>query len=338
MAALNAEFNTALKRIEPSDEDKDHAPQVHEDVRQVLGADETLCGFGIDPILIGSYKRHVSIRRIKDVDVFCRLQDLGDSMTSTELLEHFQQVLDDAYGKTEGGKTRAKKQARSVQVLFPEFNDLYVDAVPARPTADGTWEIPRSESDDWQETNPDGLTGLSSAMNHNHAQRYVPTVKLLRQTRRALLGKTKPGGLYVELALYNACDRGLVGGDDNQAEFYASALEGAATLMEEHAEGNLMPDPTLDDAAVQVRAEPEEFNQIARVFRDAAGKARHAADPDTDRCAAALIFQKLLGTNGDGETVFPMPEDCTADGKRKVHAVPLIAGDRTVPAGDRRYG
>lgn len=337
MAALNGEFRTALTRIEPCKEDKDHAPQAHTEVRAVLTDDETLCGYGIDPILIGSYKRQVSIRRVKDVDVFCRLPDLDEAVTPEELLAHFEKVLNDAYGTTEGGKKRTKKQARSVQVLFPEFDGLYVDAVPARPAADDTWEILVPESEDWQQTNPDEMTALSSAMNDTHEDRYVPSVKLLRQTRRALLGKTKPGGLYVELALYNACARGLFSGD-NQAEFYASALAGAATLMEEHAAGTLMPDPTLPGETVKIRATSEELNQAAKAFRDAAGKAQEAASDDTDRCAAAKTFQTLLGKNGDGDLVFPMPEDCTADGKKKVSAAPLIAGDRTVPAGDRRYG
>jgi hypothetical protein len=194
MAVLTTEFDIALSRIEPSDADKENAPDAHEQVRAVLKDDSTLARYVIEPVLIGSYKRRVSILRVKDVDVCCRLEELSADVTPEALLEHFDQVLTVKYGAG-----RVTKQARSVQVAFPEFDGLYVDAVPARPV-DGVWEIPQHESNDWQRTNPEELTILSSSMNRRHDDLYVATVKLLRQTRRTLLGK-RPGGLFVELAL-----------------------------------------------------------------------------------------------------------------------------------------
>jgi Second Messenger Oligonucleotide or Dinucleotide Synthetase domain len=283
----------------------------------------------IEPVLIGSYKRHVSIRRVKDVDVFCRLEELPEDETPEALLERLEEVLTEKYGAE-----RVTKQARSVQVAFPEFDGLYVDAVPACPV-DGVWEIPQHESNDWQRTNPEELTSLSSSMNDKHDDLYVPTVKLLRQTRRTLLGR-RPGGLFIELALYNACDRGLVCGR-NQAEFYTSALEGAAALIAEHASGDHMPDPTLSGKTMQIRATDAELQRAKTEFQAAAAKARDAYETD-DRCAAAFTFRQLLGGNDDHEFVFPMPEDRTDDGQKKASAAPIVAGDRTVPAGNRRYG
>ena len=329
MAALTTEFDIALSRIEPSDADKENAPRAHQEVRAVLRAEEALAGYAIDPVLIGSYRRHVSIRRVKDVDVFCRLEELPGDVTPKALLDRFQDVLLDEYGVH-----RVTKQARSVQVAFPEFDGLYVDAVPARPV-DGVWEIPQHESNDWQKTNPEQLTELSSSMNERYDRLYVPTVKLLRQTRRALLGK-RPGGLFVELALLNACDRGLVNGK-NRAEFFTSALEGVAVLVAEHASGTDMPDPTLPGATVHIRATDRELQRAKSEFEAAAAKSRVAYETD-DRCGAALAFRELLGGNGEHEFVFPMPDDCTDDGQKKASAAPIVAGDRTVPAGNRRYG
>lgn len=329
MAVLSTEFDTALGRIEPSDDDKDNAPKAHEDVRKVLKADDTLSRYDIEPVLIGSYKRKVSIRRVKDVDVFCRLPNLPGDVTADDLLAHFEDVL-----LAEYGEDRVAKQARSVQVSFPEYDGLYVDAVPARRAGE-VWEIPQHETDDWQETNPEELTALSSAMNDEHGDLYVPAVKLLRQTRRTLLGK-RPGGLFVELALYNACERGLVSGK-NHAEFYASALEGAAVLIAEHASGTHMPDPTMPGETVKIRATDAQLQKAKEQFEAAAKKARDAYDTD-DRCAAAKAFKDLLGGNDDHDYVFPMPSDCNDDGTKKASAVPIVAGDRTVPAGNRRYG
>jgi hypothetical protein len=329
MAVLTTEFDIALSRIEPSDDDKENAPDAHEQIRAVLQDDARLARYVIEPVLIGSYKRHVSIRRVKDVDVFCRLEESPTDLTPESLLEHFDQVLTLKYGAR-----RVTKQARSVQVAFPEFDGLYVDAVPAR-SVDDVWEIPQHESNDWQKTNPEELTILSTSMNRRHNDLYVPTVKLLRQTRRTLLGK-RPGGLFVELALYKACERGLVSGA-NHAEFYASALEGAAVLIAEHASGDHIPDPTLPGETVQIRATDAELERAKTEFQAAGVKARDAYTTD-DRCAAALAFRDLLGGNDHHEFVFPMPEDCTEDGRKKASATPIVTGDRTVPAGNRRYG
>ena len=142
--------------------------------------------------------------------------------------------------------------------------------------------------------------------------------------------------LFVELALYNACDRGLVSGR-NHAEFYTSALEGAAVLIAEHASGDHMPDPTFPGETVQNRATDAELQSAKTEFESAAAKARNAYTTD-DQCASALKFRELFGGNDNHEFVFPMPEDCIEEGQRKASATPIVAGDRTVPAGNRRYG
>ncbi|MCL6670509.1 nucleotidyltransferase domain-containing protein [Streptomyces panaciradicis] len=203
MAHLKQQFKEALSSIEPGD-DKTNAPEAHRLVRDVLEADPKLAEYGVSPVLIGSYKRNVSIRRIKDVDVFVRLTDVPGDVTAKDILDRFFKVLHAEFGTDADGHRRTKRQDRSLQVSFPEY-DLYVDAVPARPYGDGTWEIPqKGDGNEWVRTNPDGLTALSSTMNADHDEYYVPTVKLLRQTRRALLGMKKPGGFFIEMAAYQA--------------------------------------------------------------------------------------------------------------------------------------
>jgi hypothetical protein len=46
----------------------------------------------------------------------------------------------------------------------------------------------------WEETNPEELASLTEGMNAKHEELHVPTVKLLRQARRAHLEKW-PNGL-----------------------------------------------------------------------------------------------------------------------------------------------
>ena len=81
MNLLPTSFQKARSNIEPSPDDVDKAPKCHIAVRDVLEAAQPLKDIGISTILIGSYKRQVSIRRVKDVDVFCKLPDLDSILT-----------------------------------------------------------------------------------------------------------------------------------------------------------------------------------------------------------------------------------------------------------------
>ncbi|MEB2529148.1 nucleotidyltransferase [Kocuria rosea] len=335
MAHLRQQFKDALGSIEPSD-DKSNAPEAHRQVRDALEADATLASYGIEPILIGSYKRKVSIKRIKDVDVFVRLPDAPVDVTSTKILDRFFKVLHAEFGSDDQGHRRVKRQDRSLQVSFPEF-DLYVDAVPARPHDDGeTWEIPqKGDLDKWVRTNPERLTALSSEMNADHEGYYVPTVKLLRQTRRALLGKKKPGGFFIEVAAYQAFKSGNVSGND-QAEYYVSALRAVSAIVADFVQYGIgVTDPTLPGQTIKIRATDDELEQARTKLIEAVASAEEAL-AETDEGKAALAFRALLGKNGDEELVFPMPPGFNEDGTKRASAI--VAGDSTVPAGQKTFG
>jgi hypothetical protein len=348
MPELTTQFDAALTNIEPTTADKDNAPKAHKQVSDALAADPVIAGWGFNPLLIGSYKRHVSIRRIKDVDVFGRLNDVEDDVLPKTLLGDFERVLRKAFPTPADGKVRVKRQARSLQVSFPEYDGLYVDAVPARPWTSKTglsaWQLPKREDGDdpdgWQATNPDELTVITSDLNSAHELMYVPTVKLLRQTRRSLLGKAKPGGLTVELAAVHAFGTGRVTGPTH-ADYYATALQETGTVLyNAFVLGLGLDDPTMPGEKAVIRGTDEEKAALANTFLDAAAQAKTAL-ASTDKCAAAKTFRDLLGKAvddvGDTGYVFPMPDTCNADGttKRFTHVAP---GDRTVPAGDRRFG
>lgn len=335
MAHLKQQFKDGLSSIEPGD-DKTNAPDAHQQVRSVLEADPILAWYGITPVLIGSYKRSVSIKRVKDVDMFARLPDVPGDVTSIAILDRFFKVLHAEFGTDDDGHRRTKRQDRSLQVFFPEY-DLHVDAVPARPYGDGeTWEIPqKGNADEWVRTNPEALTVLSTEMNTAHEGYYVPTVKLLRQTRRALLGKKKPGGFFIEVATYQAFKSGAVSGNDH-AEYYASALRAVSTIVDGFVQYGIgVDDPTLPGEKVKIRATDDELDQMRIKFSEAAVAAEEAL-AETDEGKAALAFRALLGKNGDDEIVFPMPPGFNEDGTKSASAV--VAGARTVPAGTRTFG
>lgn len=327
MAILTQQFEEALRRVEPDDRDKKNAPKAHKEVREALERDPGLIGMGIDTILIGSYARHVSIRRMRDVDVFSKLPRAPRDMPPRALLKVFETVL-----QREFGKERVKPpQDRSVTVQFPDY-DLAVDAVPARPQGDH-WEIPdRSErGGQWEETNPEQLGTLTTDMNKAHEGMYVPIVKLIRQTRRTHL-EDQPGGLYFEILTYHAYARHAVTGP-SIAEYYCSALRGVAIELEV-AVGSGLDDPTLPGQKIKTRATAAQLQTALDTFRKLS-KAADAALADEDRCRSAKAFQAILGKNDDGQVVLPMPEDCDDDGRKRSAAI--ISGDSHVPAGDGRF-
>lgn len=328
MAILTTKFKEALVLIEPSGDDKTNAPLAHQRVRTALKDAAALQDWDLNPVLIGSYARNVSIRRVKDVDVFCRMDDIDDTVAPSKVLDEFFKVLDAEFGTDNDGNKLVKRQARSLAVSFPEYDGLHVDAVPARLRADGYWEIPTKEGD-WQQTNPEKLTELKTAMNRQHDEMYVPSVKLARQARRAILGDTRPGGLFVEMCLYEAFKNGEVK-TDTYAHAFTTSLEAIYDYLDAKVGwGKALPDPTLPGHTLTFRATDNQWETARDKFKDAAADAR-AAYLSTDEHEAATIYQRLLGKNGDNEQIFPEVP--------KPSARVVTPGAHNVPAGNRRFG
>ena len=330
MAELIAQFEEASTRVEPDTADKENAASAHQEVREELEGFPFFQDAGVDTVLIGSYKRHVSIRRVKDVDVFSKLPDLAEDMGPRELLTRTVADLTTAFGND-----RVEAQDRSVKVTFPDLG-LDVDVVPARPQG-AVWEIPnRSDAaEPWQATNPERLTELTTNMNQLRDDLYVPVVKLIRQTRRNLLGKDeKPGGFFFEVTTFHAFDAGLDGG--NLPRLYVAALEATSALLDAHVhEGVVIEDPSLPGTPLSIRATAAQLEKAVSTWKDAATTARHALDTD-DVCEAAALYRGLFGANEDGEQVFPWPAACNEDGTPKEHAG-VRSGLQEVPAGDGRF-
>lgn len=316
-------FEDALRNTEPG-ADASTAVRAHHGVREVLTGDTQLQEWGIDPVLIGSYRRNVAIRRVKDVDVFCRLNLLPLGITGVDALREFRRVLSPRFTVTE--------QARSLSLESEDWGDLHIDVVPAR-MGKRYPEIPDKQdpATGWQETNPEELTELTSARNRELDERYVPLIKLMRQTRRAM-GIKRPGGLYMEMALYEAYNRGDVTGD-TYFELYINGLRGVATVTEDLVlEGRPLPDPTRPGEHLSFRATEHEWRAALIDFDDAASQAE--ATRRQERCQVAATFRRLLGRNGDDLWVYPLPDDCNEDGTTKSL---IVVGDRSGSRAPQRF-
>lgn len=327
MAALVPQFETCLSRIEPSTADKTNAALAHADVRATLALSFPLVAWGNNPVLIGSYARSVSIRRMKDVDVFCRLETLPSSVSPAEVLNVFKGELEARYGQ------RVEPQARSVKIDFPNFG-LSVDAVPARQEGDH-WEIPDREGNAWQSTNPERLGSLTTELNDDLNGKYVHVVKLVRQARRSLLGRgAKPSGLWFEIAAYWKMTS--AGGFEDHIELFALAMESAVEhLSAKVNSGTDLADPALPGGTIASKAEPEDWRRTLDRFDAAATEARRAVTDD--KCAAAARLQSILGSNEDFEWVFPRPYGCGEDGTGVPVSVSVRPGEQNVTGGPEKF-
>ncbi|MEU6815543.1 nucleotidyltransferase [Streptomyces sp. NPDC046860] len=263
MATLPTQFDKALSAVEP-DHDATHARDVHAQVSDVLEGDERLRGLGVVPLLIGSYKRHVSIKRVKDVDVFARLTKADGSLRPGAILDHVAETLDTAF------PGNVERQHRSVKVDFPDY-DLSVDVVIARPCGNH-WEIPQRIEEDgrarWIETNPTRMTELTTEANKSfllydddeESGVYVPIVKLVRQVRRTWVDDL-PGGYYFEVLTYHAFQM-LQPAERTVAAYLTCILRWIADTLPEYVyEGPV--DPTLPTKTIKTKATAEQIEAAA---------------------------------------------------------------------------
>lgn len=327
METLPGQFKGALSRIEINGAKRERAVSAQTEIREVLEADETLREWGIDTILIGSYSRDTGIHPGKDVDVFMRLTELTTDADPGEVFDHVVKVLTDHYGD------RASRQRRSIKVDF-STDGFSVDAVPA-VKAGSRWAIPSSDTDRWgdpgaerwTETDPRKLGELTSEMNDtleiSGQGAYVPTVKLVRQTRKHHLGDDKPGGLYFELLTYRSFEGGVSG--ESFAEIFTATLRAIADQL---TSGDELIDPALDGPYAPA-PEVDELERAGELFAGLADDA--AAALQLERCPAAAMWRRILGDNDRGAS-FPLPEGCDEQGR----SIPRVTSTSAI--GSREAG
>jgi len=332
MHSLREQFGVALKRIQIDDERRKHAVAAHTEIRELLEGDPQLCAWGVDTVLIGSYRRHTGIYPGKDVDVFTKLTKLSVSdVDPATIYEHVRDLLVKHY------RDRAEPQPRSVKVSFDTAGfEFSVDVVPAVRMG-GRWAIPRFDTsvwDDpdlrWVETDPEKLTELTEELNKlviigGHGA-YVPIVKLVRQIRCHHRGDEKPGGFYFELMTYWAFSGGHVEGS-TYAELLSSTLGSIDAQLRSGAE---LIDPVLG-TAYRPPPEPDAKRTTTDVFSGLALNARGAIS-ETSRCKAAMIWRDILGENDQGKC-FPIPDGCDEYGRELPVASPSTSRGSSEPGG-----
>ena len=320
MQTIASSFSDAIQCVTVNGEKRDAVIAAHTEVGRFLSDSEILAGWGIAPILTGSYARSTSIYPGNDVDIFARFRGLDASASPTELYDHVATVLRGAYGD----RVEAEPPRRAVKVRFEHVGeDFSIDVVPAIPW-EQNWAIPnrdralwaaKSEGDRWVETNPVRLNEMTSAQNEmptvNGRGAYVPVVKLLRQAREFHLGDARPSGFFFELMAYWAFEWGLSG--STFAELTAGALHSCAEQLDACVKGDMVVEPAMG-TPFHPAPSIDDLSAARIKFADLAARAQHALDA-ADECEAAAIWRQITGRNERGWCI-SLPDGCDESGKR----------------------
>lgn len=344
MNALHKQFSQALTRIEVNGDKKQRAIAAHTEIQALLARNSLLQSWGVNTRLIGSYGRQTAIYPGKDVDVFARLENLNTAASPQDVYDGVWAVLAAEYGSADQGG-RATPQARSIKIDFSDPSDrtasFAVDVVPA-VRLDPCWAIPTKDRDlwapdqtRWVATDPERFGDLSSQFNTaswspavGGQGAYKPVVKLMRQAREVHLRDQKPGGLYVEFAVYDVWANHRVSGNECGPLFAATLREVAQRYA------SAVCTPLLDPGLGTPVDPPLDAAQWAHASKTFQGLAELAAGAlNTDRCNAALKWRRILGKNDRGD-VFPLPPGCSGTGLATASAVG--AGPAGVAAGRPR--
>jgi predicted nucleotidyltransferase len=156
MLTIEEAFRKFRSRLELNEREQKNASKRHTEIREHMRQKFDLA----DDFLTGSYRRHTKTKPLKDVDIFCVLDESERHFRREHplgVLEAFEKALAELY------EARAvSKQRRSVEVDFgivvdaednTDYRVVSMDVVPAFALG-GDYEIPDKDSGKWIRTNP----------------------------------------------------------------------------------------------------------------------------------------------------------------------------------------
>ena len=240
-------------------------------------------------LLIGSYDRHTLTRYLSegDVDVMVILH-YGENkgwdtpQGTTQALDKFKAILDDAYPSTEKRRDR-----NCITMKFTEFR---LDVVPAFMNDSGFYKIPDSVRQTWVWTHPIRFAEAISAVNGRMENTIAPLIKMVKGWNRNVGWPLR--SFHLECLLHNQCCA------YPQRYSYSSMLKvffdtlpgHLLTMCKDPIAGDRV-DTYLDNIAAETR------RQIAiRKARDAAAIASKAFDCETTNPEVSIkTWRPLLG-------------------------------------------
>jgi hypothetical protein len=156
MLTMEEAFRKFRSRLELNEREQKNASKRHTEIREHMREKFDLD----DDFLTGSYRRHTKTKPLKDVDIFCVLDESERHFRGEhplKVLEAFETTLRELYGER-----AVSKQRRSVEVDFgivvdaednTDYRIMSMDVVPAFALG-ANYEIPDRDSGKWIKTNP----------------------------------------------------------------------------------------------------------------------------------------------------------------------------------------
>ena len=182
MLTVNEAFRKFKSRLELNQREQNNASARHTEVREFLNTKFKVAR----SFLTGSYARYTKTKPLKDIDIFCVLEEDEKhyrSKSPSVVIRDFYDALVEKYGRD-----ALRKQSRSVSVDFgvvvdgddnTDYRVVSVDVVPA--FAIGTdYEIPDEDTGNWIKTNPTIHASKATAAHQAFANEWKGLVRMVK--------------------------------------------------------------------------------------------------------------------------------------------------------------
>lgn len=171
--AKNADFESFLKDINPSETTISEASRLQNSLRDHLKTSENYKEIHRNTYLSGSYAKHTFIRPKKDsdscdIDIIVETNHTIEDDPCTVLTELKDNLAERSCYKN------VRIQNHSVGI---EMSNFHIDVVPLAKDSKGMLYIGSSEDGQWRKTNPKGHISWSTDVNQEFSGDYKPLVK-----------------------------------------------------------------------------------------------------------------------------------------------------------------
>lgn len=178
MASCEIQLSDLVKRIEPTQTQKNGAQRSHNYLRDILCTGQMASRI-TNHYLSGSYSRDTAIYPLDDVDVIFEIDPDKWNRGFLSLYNPSPETVLDSFANAiryRYPESSVYSQRRSVCL---SLNHLDIDVVPAIKDGDYIW-IPDREADDWIKSSPSKHSENATEVNRIQNGKFKPLVKLLK--------------------------------------------------------------------------------------------------------------------------------------------------------------
>lgn len=285
MSTIAQAFDTFLRRLELTDNEREEASRQQRSLRDNLRAQ---LGHGIRDILSGSYSRGTAIRPLNDIDVFVVLDPVAHRdgyppATPATCLKKIHAALKAAYPGHE-----PRIQGRSVHIDFTGTGIGY-DVVPAfEERSAGEYKIPDRDRDAWIRTNPEKHKAACVAANDRAGGKLNRLVKAAKRWNQRQPAPNQLRSFHLEAMSYGAFSTGPASFPEGLAALFAFLADRVLTSCPDpagvgpHIDAS-MPQPDRTAARQSLLAAAKEAQRALQLDRQGHTEQAH------------WIWRELLG-------------------------------------------